>query len=136
MSVILRDAQRRWFVVQYFGKFNKLTGEAPMWSRYPTDDELRRIFEETLTAVVAGAGPTSCSWFDMWTDTTLSEIMEAYPDVTDALIAQARAAFAGQLDGSNSRAYEAAMDAAFQQQRPEAAIEVYKALHSPKRTDG
>ncbi|MEV3898374.1 hypothetical protein [Streptomyces anulatus] len=107
-----------------------------MWSRYPTDDELRRIFEETLAAVVAGGGPTSCSWFDLWTDTALSEIIEAYPDVTDALIAQARAAFAGQLDGSNARAEQAAMDAAFQQQRPEDAIAVYEALRFPKRTDG
>ncbi|MFI6937632.1 hypothetical protein ACIBI4_00050 [Streptomyces sp. NPDC050418] len=107
-----------------------------MWSRYPTDDELRRTFEETLAAVVAGEGSTSCNGFDAWTDTTLWEIVEAYPDVTDALIAQARAAFAGQPDGSNARAEQAALDAAFQQQRPEDAIAVYEALRFPKRTDG
>ncbi|WP_378737215.1 hypothetical protein [Nocardia brasiliensis] len=81
-----------------------------MRSRYPTDDELRRNFEAELTSVTTGGGLRSETGLDMETDAALIAIARAYPAVTDDLVAAARAAFAGQLDGSNAAARQADLE--------------------------
>ncbi|GAA5081943.1 hypothetical protein [Nocardia iowensis] len=81
-----------------------------MRSRYPTDDELRRNFEAELTSVTTGGGLRSETGLDMETDAALIAIARAYPAVTDDLVAAARAAFAGQLDGSNADARQADLE--------------------------
>ncbi|MFG1794393.1 hypothetical protein [Nocardia sp. NPDC049149] len=79
-------------------------------SRYPTDDELRRNFEAELKSVTTGGGVRSETGLDMETDAALFAIARAYPAVTDELVAAAKAAFAGQLDGSNSAARQADLE--------------------------
>ncbi|WP_069161899.1 hypothetical protein [Nocardia altamirensis] len=79
-------------------------------SRYPTDDELQRNFEAELKSVTTGGGVRSETGLDMETDAALFAIAMAYPAVTDELVAAAKAAFAGQLDGSNSAARQADLE--------------------------
>jgi hypothetical protein len=79
-------------------------------SRYPTDDELRRNFESELTSVTTGGGVRSETGLDMETDAALIAIARAYPTVTDDLVAAARGAFAGQMDGSNAAARQADLE--------------------------
>jgi hypothetical protein len=81
-----------------------------MRSRYPTDDELRGVFEEELGSAVAGGPLRTDTGLDMETDEALVAIAMAYPAVSDALVAEARRAFAGQLDGSNAAARRADLD--------------------------
>lgn len=81
-----------------------------MRSRYPTDDELRRNFEAELASVTTGGGLRSETGLDVETDAALIAIARAYPSVPQDLVAAARAAFAGQLDGSNAAARRAELD--------------------------
>lgn len=70
---------------------------------HPTDDELRENFAEMLESVRNGGGLRTETGLDMTTEDALWAIARAYPEVTEELVAAARAAFAGQLDGSNAR---------------------------------
>ncbi|MFI9406468.1 hypothetical protein [Nocardia sp. NPDC052316] len=81
---------------------------------HPTEDELRQSFDAALDAVRAGAGISSDTGLDLRTVNALWEIADAYPDIPEQLIAAARAAFAGQLDGSNAAARQAAIERAFE----------------------
>ncbi|UGT59996.1 hypothetical protein [Nocardia asteroides] len=74
---------------------------------YPTEPETRRNFEELLGKVRAGGAPHSDSGLDLTTEEALWDITRAYPEVPDELVAAARAAFEGQLDGSNAAARRA-----------------------------
>ncbi|WP_069161909.1 hypothetical protein [Nocardia altamirensis] len=76
----------------------------------PTDDELRSNFEELLASVTSGSGLFTESGVDTETENALLAIARAYPEVPDDLIAAARRAFAGQLDGSNAAAVKAATE--------------------------
>lgn len=75
----------------------------------PTEAELRQNFDDMLRSVLSGGGIHSETGLDMKTEDALWDIARAYPDVPDALVDAARAAFAGQLDGSNDREREAAL---------------------------
>lgn len=81
----------------------------------PTEDELRQSFVDALTSVRGGGGVASDNGLDLRTMAALWQIADAYPVIPDELIAAAGAAFAGQLDGSNAAAREAAIDRAFEQ---------------------
>lgn len=70
----------------------------------PDDQELRDSFEDLLASVVRGDGLYTESGLDIETEQALTAIARAYPIVPDELITAARAAFAGQLDGSNAAA--------------------------------
>ncbi|MEU8896838.1 hypothetical protein [Nocardia sp. NPDC048505] len=74
----------------------------------PTPDELQATFETLLAAVQTGAAVPSDNALDTETENALWAITDAYPDITDSLVAAARAAFSGQLDGSNAAARKAA----------------------------
>ncbi|HLS76870.1 MAG TPA: hypothetical protein VK083_08795 [Nocardia sp.] len=76
-------------------------------SRHPTDEELRRNFERELASVTSGGGLRSETGLDVQTDAALMAIAVAYPAVSEELVRAARAAFAGQLDGSNAAARRA-----------------------------
>lgn len=84
------------------------TKEGVVREDYPTDAEMRRNFEGLLEKVRAGGAPHSDSGLDLDTEEALWAITRAHPDVPDELVAAARAAFAGQLDGSNAAARRAA----------------------------
>jgi hypothetical protein len=86
-----------------------------MLSDYPTEDELRQSFDEALASVRGGGGVSSDNGLDLRTVDALWQIADAYPTIPDDLIAAANAAFAGQLDGSNAAARQAAIDRAFEQ---------------------
>ncbi|MBF6171414.1 hypothetical protein [Nocardia blacklockiae] len=77
---------------------------------HPTEDELRSNFEEELASVRSGGGLSSDTGLDSDTESALWDIARAYPDGSEALVAAARQAFAGQLDGSNSAARRARME--------------------------
>ncbi|WP_433661717.1 hypothetical protein ACQPW1_05820 [Nocardia sp. CA-128927] len=81
---------------------------------YPAEDELRQSFAEALASVRSGGGVSSDNGLDLRTANALWQIADAYPRVPDDLIAAADAAFAGQLDGSNAAARQAAIDRAFE----------------------
>ncbi|MBF6545153.1 hypothetical protein [Nocardia brasiliensis] len=85
-----------------------------MLSDHPSEDELRLFFDEALTAVRAGAGVPTDNGLDLRTANALWEIAEAYPNIPGHLISAAEAAFAGQLDGSNAAARQAAINRAFE----------------------
>jgi hypothetical protein len=70
---------------------------------HPTEDELRENFAEMLESVRNGGGLRTETGLDMETEEALWDIARAYPEVTDDLVAAARATFAGQLDGSHAR---------------------------------
>ncbi|MEV6273932.1 hypothetical protein [Nocardia sp. NPDC051832] len=76
----------------------------------PSSSELRRNFERELTSAISGGGLRSNSGLDVPTRGALIEVAKAYPVVSEDLIAAARAAFAGQLDGSNAQARRAVID--------------------------
>lgn len=78
---------------------------------YPDDDELRDNFDAELASVRSGRGLHTETGLDAETHAALIAIARAYPAVTDELVDAARAAFAGQLDGSNGAARRAAMRA-------------------------
>lgn len=77
----------------------------------PDDHELRDSFDGELASVCNGCGLHTETGLDAETGAALMQILRAYPAVTDELVAAARAAFAGQLDGSNGAARRAAMEA-------------------------
>ncbi|MBF6211562.1 hypothetical protein IU433_19155 [Nocardia puris] len=79
-------------------------------NRYPTEDELRSNFEAELASVTTGGGLRSETGLDVETDAALIEIARAYPAVPEELVRAARAAFAGQLDGSNAAARRAELE--------------------------
>jgi hypothetical protein len=70
---------------------------------HPTEDELRENFAEMLESVRNGGGLRTETGLDMETEEALWDIAKAYPEVTEQLVEGARSAFAGQLDGSNTR---------------------------------
>ncbi|MEU7764917.1 hypothetical protein AB0B25_07315 [Nocardia sp. NPDC049190] len=82
--------------------------------RYPTDEELRRNFERELGSVTTGGGLHSETGLDIETETALIAIAGAYPEVGEELVAAARAAFTGQLGGSNAAARNADLQQAEQ----------------------
>lgn len=71
---------------------------------HPGAEELRADFERELASVTTGGGLHPGTALDVETSAALIRIAEAYPEVEGELIAAARAAFAGQLDGSNAEA--------------------------------
>lgn len=87
----------------------------------PTEAELRQNFEEMLRSVLTGGGIHSETGLDMKTEDALWNVARTYPNVPDALVDAARAAFAGQLDGSNGREREQELQrrfAEFERKRP------------------
>lgn len=68
----------------------------------PTDDQLRRTFAGQLAGALAGKGVATCLGLDCETEEALWSVYVSYPEVSVDLVDAARAAFAGQLDGSNS----------------------------------
>ncbi|MEC3913330.1 hypothetical protein [Nocardia sp. CDC160] len=81
-----------------------------MRNAYPSDDELRRNFDEVLSDVMQGRGVHTATGLDEDTQNALWAITAAHPNVTPELIDAARRAFAGQLDGSNAARWRADMD--------------------------
>ncbi|WP_107654183.1 hypothetical protein [Nocardia suismassiliense] len=81
---------------------------------HPTEDELWQSFATALAAVRGGSGVSSDNGLDLRTVNALWEIVDAYPNIPEELIAAAHAAFAGQLDGSNAAAREAEIARAFE----------------------
>jgi hypothetical protein len=69
---------------------------------HPTREELIQNFDAELDSVCNGGGLRSATGLDMETEATLWAIARAYPNVSDELVAAAKEAFAGQLDGSNA----------------------------------
>ncbi|CAM4515592.1 hypothetical protein NONI108955_40100 [Nocardia ninae] len=82
---------------------------------HPTEDELWQSFATALAAARSGSGVSSDNGLDLRTVNALWEIVDAYPNIHEELIAAAHAAFAGQLDGSNAAARQAAINRAFEQ---------------------
>ncbi|MFC7219459.1 hypothetical protein ACFQLX_14950 [Streptomyces polyrhachis] len=73
-----------------------------MRKRHPTEDELRLAFEVELASAAAGGGVRTETGLDTRTENALLDIVMAFPVVSQQLIDAARAAFAGQLDGTNA----------------------------------
>lgn len=84
---------------------------------HPTDDELRENFAEMLESVRGGGGLRTETGLDMETEEALWDIARAYPEVTEELVAAARAAFAGQLDGSHARRHREELARRFEEMR-------------------
>ncbi len=68
----------------------------------PSEEQLRRNFDNALAAASAGQGVRSESGLDLPTQDALWAIARAYPEIPEQLTVAARTAFAGQLDGSNA----------------------------------
>ncbi|MFI9535531.1 hypothetical protein ACIG56_20070 [Nocardia fusca] len=83
----------------------------------PSDDELRENFAEMLESVRNGGGLRTETGLDMETEDALWAIARAYPEVSDELVEEARATFAGQLDGTNAGARRAELERQFEQLR-------------------
>jgi hypothetical protein len=79
-------------------------------SRHPTEDELRRNFERELASVTTGGALHSETGLDIETDAALVDIAGAYPEVSEAMVAAARAAFAAHLDGTNAAVRRGAVE--------------------------
>lgn len=77
---------------------------------HPSDEELRGNFDSLLRAALSGGGLHTETGLDRKTITVLREIMLAYPNASEELVAAAHRAFAGQLDGSNAAEWRAEMD--------------------------
>ncbi|MFE3188716.1 hypothetical protein ACFXHA_06875 [Nocardia sp. NPDC059240] len=75
-----------------------------------TEDKLRESFDFMLSRILAGNGFLTGSSLDEETKTALRAIARAYPAVTDELVAAARKAFSGQLDGSNAERWRRERD--------------------------
>ncbi|MFC4124724.1 hypothetical protein [Nocardia rhizosphaerae] len=80
-----------------------------MRTDHPAEDEIRANFEQMLAAVCAGGGLRTDTGLDNETEQALWAIASAHPDITDELVATARAEFAAQLDGSHRRARREAL---------------------------
>ncbi|MGW2601359.1 toxin-antitoxin system YwqK family antitoxin [Streptomyces klenkii] len=78
-----------------------------MLGDWPTEDQLRRTFCAVLEEVLSGKGLRTCTGLDMATDDALWEIAKYGPGAPAELVDAARAAFAGQLDGSNAARWRA-----------------------------
>ncbi|MFE3187223.1 toxin-antitoxin system YwqK family antitoxin [Streptomyces violascens] len=78
-----------------------------MLGDWPTEDQLRRTFGAVLEEVLSGQGLRTCTGLDMETDEALWEIAKYGPGAPAELVDAARAAFAGQLDGSNAARWHA-----------------------------
>ncbi|MFI5985347.1 hypothetical protein ACIBEA_31375 [Streptomyces sp. NPDC051555] len=76
----------------------------------PGEEQLRRNFDSVLTAVLSGRGVRTGTGLDHQTQTALWAIARARPNPSEALVAAARRAFAGQVDGTNSAESRAEMD--------------------------
>ncbi|MGW4529516.1 hypothetical protein ACWEOI_01060 [Nocardia sp. NPDC004340] len=72
--------------------------------------QLQGSFDFMLSRILSGGGFLSGSGLDEETMTALEAIAEARPNVPDDLVAAARTAFAGQLDGSNAERWLAERD--------------------------
>ncbi|WP_189382337.1 toxin-antitoxin system YwqK family antitoxin [Streptosporangium nondiastaticum] len=88
-------------------------GMKAMLGGWPTDDQLKKTFVAVLGEVLSGQGIRSCTGLDMDTDDALWEIAAHYPEVSLDLVDAARAAFAGQLDGSNAARWHAEIQRKF-----------------------
>ncbi|MET3984783.1 hypothetical protein [Streptomyces sp. PvR034] len=80
----------------------------------PSEEQLRRTFDSVLTAVLSGRGVRTETGLDHTTETALWAIARARANrpeaLVDDLVAAARRAFAGQLDGTNAAERRAEMD--------------------------
>ncbi|MFI1915050.1 hypothetical protein [Nocardia sp. NPDC020380] len=74
---------------------------------YPTREQLQSSFERVLSQVLAGDGLSSETGLDDETQDALLAIARAYPNASEELVEAARHAFAGQLDGSNTKRWRA-----------------------------
>lgn len=83
----------------------------------PTDDQLTRVFATVLKEVLSGQGLRNHTGLDMETDDALWEIAKYGPGAPPELVDAARAAFAGQLDGSNARRWQAELQRKFEASR-------------------
>ncbi|MGW5385212.1 hypothetical protein [Nocardia sp. NPDC003963] len=88
-----------------------------MRTAHPSDDELRENFAEMLESVRNGGGLRTETGLDMETEDALWSIARAYPEVSEELVDAARAAFAGQLDGTNARRRRAELERQFEELR-------------------
>ncbi|MBC2874759.1 MULTISPECIES: toxin-antitoxin system YwqK family antitoxin [Streptomyces] len=79
----------------------------------PTDDQLTRVFATVLKEVLSGQGLRNHTGLDMETDDALWEIVKYGPGAPPELVDAARAAFAGQLDGSNAARWRAELTRKF-----------------------
>ncbi|WP_329389564.1 hypothetical protein OG625_36590 [Streptomyces sp. NBC_01351] len=68
----------------------------------PSEGQLRANFESALAGALEGRGVRTETGLDQQAEKALWAIIRARPDVPDELVAAARQAFAGQLDGSNA----------------------------------
>ncbi|MEU0540339.1 hypothetical protein [Nocardia sp. NPDC005978] len=81
-----------------------------MRSARPSEEQLRRNFDSVLSEVSAGRGVRTETGLDEQTENALWAIARAAPNIAPELVDAARAAFAGQLDGSNAVARRAEFD--------------------------
>ncbi|MFD8148649.1 toxin-antitoxin system YwqK family antitoxin [Streptomyces sp. NPDC059708] len=86
-----------------------------------TDDQLTRTFVAVLEEVLSGQGLRTCTGLDMETDDALWELAKYGPGAPLALVDAARAAFAGQLDGSNAARWQAELMRKFDARKQRAA---------------
>ncbi|MFD8707337.1 hypothetical protein ACFV1W_32935 [Kitasatospora sp. NPDC059648] len=74
---------------------------------------LRRVFEAVLAEALAGRGVATCLGLDQETEEALWAVYDAAtgyragPETAEELVAAARQAFEGQLDGSNAARWRA-----------------------------
>lgn len=81
-------------------------------SKPVTAEQLKANFDKCLKdAVELGIWPPSDQGFDDYVDASLTAVAKDYPNPKGDLIARARKAFEGQLDGSNRARREAELDA-------------------------
>lgn len=81
-------------------------------SKPVTVEQLKTNFDTCLkNAVELGIWPPSDQGFDDYVDKALTAVAKSFPNPNGGLIAKARKAFEGQLDGSNRARREAELDA-------------------------
>lgn len=78
---------------------------------YSREAHIRRFNENLATAVEKGEVSFCGSWLDEQTLIALREVAAAFPDPDPAVIAEARAAFGRQLDGTHAAERQAEWDA-------------------------
>lgn len=79
---------------------------------YSREAHIRRFNEHLTMAVETGEVISPCgSWMDEETQFALREVAAAFPDPDPALIAEARASFGRQLDGTHAAERQAEWDA-------------------------
>lgn len=82
-----------------------------------TQAQLRRSFDDELASALAHGTLGSDSGLDVQTQEALRAVAAAHPQASADLIARARRAFVGQLDGSNAAARDAAIAEAIAEHR-------------------